>query len=476
MKEIKDYSIIELVKLIKERKFTSEQVTRYFIEQINSKKDLNAILEVFEDAIENAKAIDLKIEKGEELGRLAGVPIVIKDNILCEGKIASCASRFLKDYVAQYSSTVVNKMIAEGAIIVARANMDEFAMGSSTEKSYYGPCKNALDETRVPGGSSGGSACSVAGGMTLCALGTDTGGSVRQPSSYCGVVGMKPTYGRISRFGIIAFASSLDQVGPITTNVEDNALMLEILAGYDENDETTLRDEVPCYLDSIKGNIKGIKIGVCNQITKLLKNSKQFDKTVEWFKTQGAEIVNVDIKDIELTLPVYYILAPAEAASNLGRFDGVKYSRRSETATNVDDIYTMSRSEGFGPEVQRRIMLGNFVLSSGYYDAYYNKAKKVQQLVKKEFADAFKMCDVIIMPTTFSEAFKLGAITNPVEMYLEDVFTIPANIAGVPALSLPCGKGENNMPLGLQIYADNLNEGMIYNVASYFEKHYKEDK
>lgn len=476
MKEIKDCGIIELIELIKNKIYTSEQVTKYFIEQINNKKDLNAILEVFEDAIENAKVIDARIANGEELGRLAGIPIVIKDNILCEGKIASCASKFLKDYVAQYSSTVVKKMLAEDAVIIARANMDEFAMGSSTEKSYYGPCKNALDKTRVPGGSSGGSACSVAGGMTLCALGTDTGGSVRQPSSYCGVVGMKPTYGRISRFGIIAFASSLDQVGPITTNVEDNALMLEILAGYDENDETTLRAEVPCYLDAIKENIKGVKIGVCNQITKLLKDSTQFVKTVEWFRSQGAEIVNVDIKDIELTLPVYYILAPAEAASNLGRFDGVKYSRRSENATNVDDIYTMSRSEGFGPEVQRRIMLGNFVLSSGYYDAYYNKAKKVQQLVKKEFSEAFKVCDVIIMPTTFSEAFKIGAITNPVEMYLEDVFTIPANIAGVPALSLPCGKGDNNMPLGLQIYADNLNEGMIYNVASYFEKHYKEDK
>lgn len=476
MKEIKEYSIIELVKLIKDRVYTSEQVTKYFIQQINDKKDLNAVLEVFDDAIENAKLIDEKINNGENVGRLAGIPIVIKDNILCEGKIASCASKFLKDYVAQYSSTVVKKILKEDAVIVARANMDEFAMGSSTEKSYYGPCKNALDETRVPGGSSGGSACSVAGGMTLCALGTDTGGSVRQPSSYCGVVGMKPTYGRISRFGIIAFASSLDQVGPITTNVKDNALMLEILAGHDENDETTLRDDVPCYLDFIKDDIKGIKIGVCNQITKLLKNSEQFDKTVNWFKSQGAQIVNIDIQDIELTLPAYYIIAPAEAASNLGRFDGVKYSRRSEQATNVDDIYTMSRSEGFGPEVQRRIMLGNFVLSSGYYDAYYNKAKKVQQLVREEFANAFKECDVLIMPTTFSEAFKLGAITNPVEMYLEDVFTIPANIAGVPALSIPCGKGENNMPLGLQIYANYLNEGMIYNVASYFEKHYEEDK
>ncbi|MGN1227254.1 MAG: Asp-tRNA(Asn)/Glu-tRNA(Gln) amidotransferase subunit GatA [Christensenellales bacterium] len=473
--EILDLSVIELANKISARELTSEEVVKVYLDEIEKKKKLNAVIEVFSDAIDNARAIDNRIANGENVGRLAGVPILIKDNILYEGKIASCASRFLKDYKAQYSSTVVKKLLSEGAVIIGRANMDEFAMGSSTEKSYYGPTLNALDETRVPGGSSGGSASAVAGRLAPCALGTDTGGSVRQPSSYNGVVGIKPTYGKVSRYGVIAFASSLDQVGPITKNVKDNALLLEILAGDDCNDETTLKVDVPNYLSMIKGNIDGVRVGVCNQILALMREKEHFSKLIEWFKSQGAVIEYVDIPDIELCLPVYYILAPAEATSNLGRFDGVKYSTRAEDAESVNEIYVKSRSQGFGEEVKRRIMLGNFVLSSGYFDAYYNKAKRLQQKIKREFAKAFEKCDVIITPTTFGEAFKLGEITDPVKMYMEDVFTISANIASIPAISIPCGKGANGMPLGMQILASENDEGKIYNVADYFENNYKEN-
>ena len=468
-------TIIELVEKIKSRELKSVDIVREYIDVINAKKEYNAVIEVFDDALEIAKSIDERLDNGELLGKLAGVPIIIKDNILYKGKIAGCASKFMQDYHAEYNSTVVSKLLKEDAVIVGRANMDEFAMGGSTEKSCYGPCLNALDKTRVPGGSSGGSASAVAGGMTPCALGTDTGGSIRQPSSFNGIVGIKPTYGRVSRYGVVAFASSLDQVGPITLNVADNAYMLSILAGYDVNDGTTLKAEVPNYTEALDKDIKGLKVGICNQVQALMKDSKAFDETVEWFKSQGAEIVNVDIKDIELCLPVYYILAPAEASSNLGRFDGVKYSARSKDANTLEEIYFKSRSAGFGPEVQRRIMLGNFVLSSGYYDAYYLKAKRVQHAVKRQFREAFSKCDCIIMPTTLGEAYKIGSITNPVDMYLEDIFTIPANIAGLPAINIPYAKGPNGMPLGLQIMGKELDEMMVYRIADYFEKNHKEN-
>ena len=466
--------ILELVNEIKSGKKTSYDVVKSYIEVINQKKEYNAVIEVFQDALTIAKNIDERIAQGESLGRLAGVPIVIKDNILYKGKIAGCASKFMQDYHAEYTSTVVKKLLAEDAVIIGRANMDEFAMGGSTEKSCYGPCLNALDKTRVPGGSSGGSACAVAGGMAPCSLGTDTGGSIRQPSSYNGIVGIKPTYGRVSRYGVVAFASSLDQVGPITTSVEDNAYLLSILAGYDENDGTSLKAEVPNYLEAIGQDIKGLKIGVCKEVKSLMRDNS-FDSIVQWFASQGAEIVEVNVKDIELCLPAYYIIATAEASSNLGRFDGVKYSRRSTEANDLDQIYVKSRSEGFGAEVKRRIMLGNFVLSSGYYDAYYLKAKRVQQAVKNQFKEAFEKCDCMILPTTLGEAYKIGAITNPVDMYIEDIFTIPANIAGIPSINIPYGKGPNGMPLGMQVMAKHLNEMMIYRVADYFEKHHEEN-
>lgn len=477
--DLSKISLIELVKNITAGKTTSEEAVRYYIKNIELKKDLNAVIEVFDDAIENARIIDKKIAEGKTVGRLAGAPIIIKDIMLYKDKKVSCASKFLQDFVSPYTATVVKKLLDEDAVILGRANMDEFAMGGSNEKSFYGPCKNAHDSTRVAGGSSGGSACSVAADLCIAALGTDTGGSVRQPSAYNGVVGMKPTYGKNSRYGVVAFASSLDQVGPITKNVKDNALLQEILSGRDENDDTSIKLPTEYYLGKISEGVKSLKIGICKQINESLKGTPNFDKynrIYNWFKSKGMEVVEVDIKNIELSLPCYYILSPAEATSNLGRFDGIKYSRRAKDAKTVGEIYAKSRTEGFGKEVKRRIMLGNFVLSSGYFDAYYNKAKAVQQNIKQNFKEAFKFCDVILSPTTSEEAFKLGEKqANPIEMYLIDLFTVPANIAGIPALTVPCAKSASGMPLGLQIFANNNNEAVIYRVADFFEQNYKEE-
>ena len=473
--KFEELSLLEIVDLLHSQKVSSEELTQYFIDRINDRKDLNAVLEIYDDAIEQAKIADEKIKSGFR-GKLAGVPVLIKDNILFKGKKASCASKFLENYVAQYNSTVVDKMLAEGAVILGRTNMDEFAMGSSTENSAYGNTLNAIDPTRVPGGSSGGSACAVRAGLCPVALGTDTGGSIRQPASYNGVVGIKPTYGRVSRYGVVAYASSIEQVGPFTKNVQDNAYMLSILSGGSQNDETSLKVEVPDYLAQINGNIKGVKVGVLKEVSDAVKGldvEKTYFDLIEFLKKNGAEIVYTTMPHFALTLPCYYIIAPAEASSNLGRFDGIKYSRRSATASNVDEIYVKSRSEGFGKEVKRRIMLGNFVLSSGYFDAYYNKAKKLQQKLKKEAEEVFKSCDVIILPTATGEAFEIGSKTqDPIAMYKEDLFTILANILGVPALSVPCGQGSHGLPFGMQVLADCLKEGQAYNVADYIQRQY----
>ena len=473
--KFEELSLLEIVDLLHSQKVSSEELTQYFIDRINDRKDLNAVLEIYDDAIEQAKIADEKIKSGFR-GKLAGVPVLIKDNILFKGKKASCASKFLENYVAQYNSTVVDKMLAEGAVILGRTNMDEFAMGSSTENSAYGNTLNAIDPTRVPGGSSGGSACAVRAGLCPVALGTDTGGSIRQPASYNGVVGIKPTYGRVSRYGVVAYASSIEQVGPFTKNVKDNAYMLSILSGGSQNDETSLKVEVPDYLSQIKGNIKGVKVGVLKEVSDAVKGldvEKTYFDLIEFLKENGVEIVYTTMPHFALTLPCYYIIAPAEASSNLGRFDGIKYSRRSATASNVDEIYVKSRSEGFGKEVKRRIMLGNFVLSSGYFDAYYNKAKKLQQKLKKEAEEVFKSCDVIILPTATGEAFEIGSKTqDPIAMYKEDLFTILANILGVPAISVPCGQGSHGLPFGMQVLADCLKEGQAYNVADYIQRQY----
>ncbi len=460
-------SVRELADGIKKQKYKCEEVVRFFAKRCEESVKFNAIIEVFDDIFEKARLIDEKISRGEKLGKLAGVPVAIKDNILCKGKKMSCASKFMKDFVSPYSATIVKKLESEDAVIFARTNMDEFAMGGSTENTIYGPCKNAFDEKRVAGGSSGGSAVAVALGLCPVAIGTDTGGSIRQPSSFNGVVGIKPTYGTVSRYGIVAFASSTDQAGPITKTVEDNEFVLSILAGKDEHDMTTIDN------DFSKAMVKKkYTVGLCKELVekiKVLKEYPQFEKAVEKMKQEGFDYVEVSVPHILNSLACYYILTPAEAASNLARFDGVKYTSRSESARTLEDVYVKSRSEGFGKEVQRRIMLGNFVLSSGYFDAYYKKAKSLQQLLKKEFAKAFEKCDCILTPTTPGEAFEIGGkIKDPLAMYLEDLFTVPASIAGIPALSVPYAKGEHGLPLGLQFMGKERSEKVLYDIAKKF--------
>jgi aspartyl-tRNA(Asn)/glutamyl-tRNA(Gln) amidotransferase subunit A len=470
--EIIKLSAIEIREKIKNKELTCEDVVKAFISRIEETKEYNAVLEVFDDAIEKAKEMDKKISEGFT-GKLAGVPIIIKDNILYYGKKCSCSSKFLENYIAQYDATVITKMLSEGAVIIGRANMDEFAMGSSTENSAFGVTHNPLDFDRVPGGSSGGSACAVALDLCPISLGTETGGSVRQPASYCGIYGLKPSYGRISRYGVVAFASSLDQVGIFSKTIEDNALMLEVLAGIDEHDETSSRAEVDEYSKDLSLEPSTVKVGVPSEILKMCKGmpcESNFKAFIEFLNSNGIETVDVSIKDIELGLPTYYILAPAEATSNLARFDGVKYTYRNKDARHLQDIYKQSRSEGFGKEVKRRIMLGNYVLSSGYYEAYYRKAKKVQGLLIKEYEDALSSCDIIIMPTTMGEAFKIGSKpSDPVETYKEDIFTVTANIAGLPSLSIPFGESENKMPLGIQLMSKKFDEKTIYKLAKFIE-------
>ena len=467
--EFEKLSVKKLAEGIKSQKFTSQEVVKYFIVRCEEHKNLNAIIEIYDDVIEKAQKIDQKIAKGEKVGALAGVPVAIKDNISYKGKKMSCASKFMQDYVCAYSATIVEKLESEDAIIFARTNMDEFAMGGSCENSYYGPCKNALDKTRVSGGSSGGSAVAVAGGLCPIAIGTDTGGSIRQPASFGGVVGMKPTYGSVSRYGIVAFASSTDQAGPITRTIEDNEFVLSVLAGKDEHDGTSIDGEI-----SAKQIKEKYTIGLCKQLKEKIQKLDcfaEFEKAIKCFEKMGYQIVEVDVPHIADALACYYILTPAEATSNLARFDGVKYTTRSQDAKTLEEVYVKSRSEGFGEEVKRRIMLGNFVLSSGYFDAYYKKAKKLQTLLKKEFALAFEKCDAIITPTTPDEAFEIGGkIKDPVAMYIEDLFTVPASISGIPALSIPYATGKTGLPLGLQLMGAEKSETVIYDIAKKFEK------
>ena len=472
-------SLVEIAEGIKSGKLSSEELVKYYFAQMDKYSHKMAVLEKFEDALDKAREIDEKIKKGEKLGVLAGVPILIKDNIMYEGKIASCASKFLESHKAQYTATAVKRLIDAGAVIIGRANMDEFAMGSSCENSAYGAGLNAFDDNKVAGGSSGGSAAAVALDMCAAALGSDTGGSIRQPASLNGVVGIKGSYGRVSRYGLIAFASSLDQIGPITRTTEDAALLMQVMAGEDINDTTSAREKVEPYYENLKPSLKGKKIGVVAEVDKLLEKceyKQNFDSLISWIKSQGAEVSVVDIKNYELSLPIYYIIAPAEATSNLGRFDGVKYTRRSPAAANIGEVYELSRTEGFGKEVKRRIMLGNFVLSSGFYDAYYVKAKKIQQALTKEFGKAFDKVDAIIMPTTFGEAFEVNSKKDPTAMYAEDMFTIISNLVGVPAINVPYSTGKSGLPLGVQIIGKKFDEQQVFDIASYIEKNYKESK
>ena len=465
-----DYSKLSLIEIkdgIASGKFTSEEVTRHFISVCEAKKDLNAVVEIFDDAIAQAKAVDEKIKTHQKIGKLAGVPIAIKDNILYKGKITGCGSNFMQDFVAPYNATVIDKLLAEDVVIIGRTNMDEFAMGGSTETSCYGPCHNAHSFDHVAGGSSGGSAVAVAAGMVPLALGTDTGGSVRQPSSYNGTIAIKPTYGTVSRYGIVAYASSLDQCAPIGKTLEDVEYVLRLMSGKDQNDATSITN----YM--VHEPKQKYTLGVCKELIEKFKTMPGFKPYAEAINKikNTFDIVEVSIPHISNTLAAYYIIAPAEAASNLSRFDGVKYTRRSENAKDLESVYVESRSAGFGKEVKRRIMLGNYVLSSGYYDAYYLKAKKVQKFITNEFKQAFAKCDAIIMPTTTGTAFKIGEkVNDPVSMYLEDLFTVPANVVGVPALVVPYAKGEQNLPIGMQFIGNEKQEGNLFDIAKIFTK------
>lgn len=476
-----DYDLNRVLSALENGEITSVQLVKMCFEQIENTKNLNALISTCNtEALKKAEEIDKKRKNGEKLGALAGVPVVIKDNINLKGTYTTCASKFLKNWNSIYTATCAKKLEDADAVIIGKANMDEFAMGSSTENSAFGVCHNPVNFDYVPGGSSGGSAATVASKQCFASLGTDTGGSIREPASFCGVVGLKPTYGRVSRFGVVAFASSLDQVGCFTRSVLDSAIMLNVIAGFDENDMTSSKTNVPNFVDAIGKGVKGKKIGIAKQFFSdaLQPEIRQkIEDAIEIYKQNGAEIVDIDLKSIEAALPVYYIISSAEAASNLARFDGVKYGVRAENFSDVADLYFKSRTEGFGAEVKRRIMLGNYVLSSGYFDAFYRKAKKVQKIIRNEFMQAFTKCDVILTPTTATTAFKLGEkVDDPVSMYLNDIYTVPINIAGLPAMSIPCGKASNGLPVGMQLIAPHFKEDVLFTFGDFYEKHSKEAK
>ena len=427
-----------------------------------------------ESALKKADAIDKKKADGENVGPLAGLPIAIKD-LICEKDVeCKCASKILEGYFPPYDATVIQNLKNAGAIIVGRLNMDEFAMGSSTENSGFKITKNPWDIKRIPGGSSGGSAAAVAARQLPFTLGTDTGGSIRQPASLCGVTGLKPTYGRVSRYGLIAYASSLDQIGTLTLNAEDAACMMPFIAGHDSKDSTSANIPTPNYLSELSGNIKGKKIGVPKEyfidgIDKEVESSVR--KAINKFSELGAEIIEISLPNTEYAIATYYIVATAEASSNLARYDGIHYGKRATDIKNLSDVYTKTRGEFFGEEVKRRIMLGTYVLSSGYYDAYYLKGLKVRTLIKQDFEKAFEKVDAIITPTCPTPAFKIGEKSaTPLQMYLSDIFTVSVNLAGLPAISLPCGFSENNLPIGLQLIAKPFDEATLLNFGHAYQQ------
>lgn len=438
--------------------------------------EVKAYLETWRDsALEKAGTIDASLKSGNDPGVLAGIPIGLKDNLVTTTGTTGCSSKILKGFRSPYNATVVNKMNDAGAIMLGKLNMDEFAMGSSTENSSVQKTANPWNLNCVPGGSSGGAAASVAANTAVVSIGSDTGGSIRQPAAFCGCVGLKPTYGRVSRYGLIAFASSLDQIGPFTKDVEDCALMMNVLSGRDDFDATSADIPVPDYREALGKDVSGMTIGLPKEFfTDALGDDMRTrtEAAVDVLKAQGAKVVEVELPHTDYGIAVYYIIATAEASANLARFDGVRYGFRHPDAKDVKEMYTMTKSEGFGPEVQRRIMLGTYVLSSGYYDAYYLKAQKVRALIRQDFDRAFEKCDVILTPTTPTPAFEFGAKSqDPLEMYLSDIYTSTVNLSGVPAISIPCGLTEKKLPAGLQIIAKPFGEADLFRVAHAYEQH-----
>ena len=458
------------------KEITSLELTEAVLARIDEVEgDVQAYLTVTRDeALAQAKAVDEKIARGEELAFLEGIPGAIKDNICTKGVKTTCASRILQKFVPPYDATVVQKLAAQNPVVLGKTNLDEFAMGGSTENSAFHPTRNPWNTDCVPGGSSGGSAAAVAAGTAVWALGSDTGGSIRQPASFCGVVGMKPTYGRVSRYGLVAYASSLDQIGPITKDVTDCANILNIIAGRDEMDSTSINKEVPDYTKSLVQDVKGLKIGLPKEYF-----VKGMDPEVEGavkaavkqLESLGAEVVEISLPNTDYAISTYYLIAPAEAATNLARYDGVSYGERAEDAADLVEMMTKTRSQYLGEEVKRRIMIGNYALSAGYYDAYYLKALKVRRLVKEDYDKAFKEVDVIICPAAPSVAYKIGEkIDKPLEMYLQDACTVPLNLAGLPGISVPCGYNKDKMPIGMQIIGKALDEETLIRVAYTYEQ------
>ena len=460
----------EKIRLIKEGKIYLKENVALFLQKIKDNSNLNAFNFVFEDSIEQADTIQSKILKGNA-GKLAGMVIAIKDVLAMKDKPLTCSSKILKDFKAVYTSAAVQKLIDEDAIIIGKTNCDEFAMGSSNENSAFGNVLNPVDNSRVPGGSSGGSAVAVAAGLCDAALGTDTGGSIRQPAAFCGVYGLKPTYGRVSRFGLTAFASSFDSIGPFSNSVDDAALVLKVISGHDEKDSTSQNVDVPDFSNQLETD-KKFYIGIPHEffgegLDTEIKNA--IENKIEKLKKAGHIITDIHLPMMEYSIATYYILTTAEASSNLARYDGAHYGYRSDKSGDLTDMYTLSRSEGFGQEVKRRIMLGTYVLSAGYYDAYYRKAQKVRRLLKKDFDDAFQKVDVILTPTTPAVAFKLGEKTSdPLAMYLEDIYTTSANLVGIPGINVPIDKNKDGLPIGMQLMSDQFNETTLLQAAKSF--------
>ena len=471
MSEITSLTLTELVKNIKEKKLSSSDVTKSFIDRSNKSKKLNTyITEDFESAIEKAKKFD---ENPNFDLKLPGIPIAVKDLFCTNGVKTTAGSKILNNFIPTYESTVTKNIWDQGGILLGKLNCDEFAMGSSNETSFFGNVQNPVGKDLVPGGSSGGSSSSLAASLTPVTIGTDTGGSIRQPASFTGTVGLKPTYGSCSRYGIVAFASSLDQAGPMSKNVKDSSLLLEVISSYDSKDSTSIDFKRNNYSEELTNNIKGKKIGIpkeyrVDNMPDEIENL--WKKGIDYVKQCGAEVIDISLPHTNYALPAYYIVAPAEASSNLARYDGVKYGYRTE-GVNLTEMYEKTRSEGFGNEVKRRIMIGTYVLSSGYYDAYYIKAQKVRRLIKKDFDEAYRKVDAILTPSTPSSAFKIGEKTNdPLSMYLNDIFTVPVNLAGLPGISIPAGADKNGYPLGLQIIGKPFDEQTILNIAYSMEE------
>lgn len=473
--ELNQLTIHELQEKIKNGETSATQITESVFDRINAVEErVHSYIRLMRDeALAAAKKADEEIEKGR-INTLTGIPIALKDIVCTKGINTTCGSRILHNFVPPYDATVVEKLRNAGAVFVGKANMDEFAMGSSTETSYFGVTRNPWDLERIPGGSSGGSATAVAADECIASIGSDTGGSIRQPAAHCGVVGLKPTYGRVSRFGLIAFASSLDQIGPLTKDVEDCALMMNVLAGYDPRESTSVPMEVPDYRQFVGRDIKGWKIGIPQEY--FIEGidpevSAAVKKAITVVQACGGQCVDISLPHTEYCLAVYYIIAPAEACSNLARYDGVRYGHRASEVKDLLEMYKRTRREGFGAEVKRRIMIGTYALSAGYYDAYYKKASQVRALIRRDFDEAFQKCDVILTPTTPTPAFKIGEKTDtPLQMYLSDIFTISTNLAGNPGISVPCGFTAAGLPMGVQFLAGHFEEGKLIQIASAYEK------